>query len=268
MNTVSFLRGDGCGGFHERVDYGTGNQPYSMVATDVTGDRRPDLLTTNLGTNSISVLRNTSRRGRPHDARVRLDPHHLEAKSAAPWLIAHIEPVDFDPVDIELSSVLLADSVPADSNGNLAVDSDGDGGHELVLRFSQNAIAPLLLPGANELKITGVLQTGEEFEGVGEIVLAGIPSVHLSVVVAPNPINPSGTLSFSTMAAGPVTVKLFDSQGRLARTLLDAPHLSAGPHKIAIDGLNSRGQRLATGIYFYHIATGDEAATGRVAIVK
>jgi hypothetical protein len=101
--------------------------------------------------------------------------------------------------------------------------------------------------------------------GVDEIAA---PSARLSAVVAPNPMNPAGILTFSTVAPGRVSVKVFDLQGRLVRTLLDAPHFSAGIHKITIDGLNSRGQSVATGVYFYRIETPKEIATGRVAILK
>jgi hypothetical protein len=58
-NSVSVLFGQPGGGLGERVDHGAGDQPWGIVAADVTGDGLPDLLTANMNSNSVSVLPNT-----------------------------------------------------------------------------------------------------------------------------------------------------------------------------------------------------------------
>ena len=44
--------------FDVRLDYRTGNRPEKAAIGDLTGDGRPDLVTGNIGTNTVSVLAN------------------------------------------------------------------------------------------------------------------------------------------------------------------------------------------------------------------
>ncbi|WBA44392.1 FG-GAP-like repeat-containing protein [Hymenobacter canadensis] len=65
-NTVSVLRNTGAAGavsFAASADFATGNGPFSVAMGDVTGDGQPDLATANYGSNTVSVLRNTSTAG-------------------------------------------------------------------------------------------------------------------------------------------------------------------------------------------------------------
>jgi flagellar hook assembly protein FlgD len=89
-----------------------------------------------------------------------------------------------------------------------------------------------------------------------------------SASVWPNPINPSGTLQFATTAPGDVTIRLFDLTGRLVRTLLPRQRLEAGEHTVTIDGRDSRGSTLATGVYFYRIEMPGGRSQGRFVVAK
>ncbi len=69
-NTISILRNISTLGssisassFAAKVDFAAGNQPYWVGIVDVDGDGKPDLLVANSGSNTISVLRNTSTSG-------------------------------------------------------------------------------------------------------------------------------------------------------------------------------------------------------------
>ena len=88
----------------------------------------------------------------------------------------------------------------------------------------------------------------------------------LSASVAPNPPNPTGTLTFVTSRSGPATVQLFDLSGRTVRTLFQSSDLPAGVHPIAIDGTNRFGKRLPSGMYFYRVRTAEGDAIGRLTI--
>jgi hypothetical protein len=54
-STVSVLQGNGDGTFQTKLDYGTGDAPYSVAIGDVSGDGKPDLVTANLNA-GVSVL--------------------------------------------------------------------------------------------------------------------------------------------------------------------------------------------------------------------
>jgi hypothetical protein len=86
--------------------------------------------------------------------------------------------------------------------------------------------------------------------------------------VSPNPLNPAGTLSFRIPSAGPVTVKMFDLNGRLVRTLLEGEILAEGAHRLAIDGRDQSGARLSSGVYFYRVDAAGDVVRGQFTILK
>ena len=53
---MSVLTVDGKGGFATEVRYTVGAQPVSLIAADLNGDGRLDLVSANVGGDSISVL--------------------------------------------------------------------------------------------------------------------------------------------------------------------------------------------------------------------
>jgi hypothetical protein len=58
ISTVSVLLGEGNGRFAPKVDYGTAYGPFSASIGDLNGDGKLDVVTTNAGTNTVSVLLN------------------------------------------------------------------------------------------------------------------------------------------------------------------------------------------------------------------
>ena len=86
--------------------------------------------------------------------------------------------------------------------------------------------------------------------------------------VSPNPLNPQGWISFSLKVAGSARVTLYDTQGRLVRVLLPRQDLPIGPHSVRIDGLDDRGKKLGSGVYFYTIETPDGQSRGRFVVMK
>ncbi len=59
-NTIGVLFNTGTGTFGVEVTYSTGNssRPYSVVASDVNGDSKPDIIAANYGLNQVVVLLN------------------------------------------------------------------------------------------------------------------------------------------------------------------------------------------------------------------
>jgi hypothetical protein len=115
--------------------------------------------------------------------------------------------------------------------------------------------------------VRGRLATGSLFEGplTLNIVAGGGP---LNTMLAPNPLNPAGTLSFLTRTPGRVRVSLYDLHGRFVRTLWEDRAAPAGAHEIGIDGRDANRRPLPSGVYFYRIESPDGAASGRFTVLK
>jgi hypothetical protein len=104
---------------------------------------------------------------------------------------------------------------------------------------------------------------------------AGVPASGVTPVVqlrldecAPNPMNPSTSISFGLPAEGPVSIRIYDAGGRLVRRLLDRHDLAAGPHTVRWDGRGSGGTVVGSGVYFIRLATPDGEETGTVTLVR
>jgi hypothetical protein len=264
---VSVLSGNGDGVFGAPQSYsafGAG----ALALADLNGDGFLDLVAANANTFTVSVLLNLSPRVSSLPVRLTLDPGAINLKSHAPWLTASIEPIGFGATDIQVSSLRLAGSVAADSRLARVVDRDGNGISELSVKFSREALRPLLAVGVNSLELTGTLVTGAPIHGSAQVRVTSPASGPHDASVAPNPLNPGGRLYFSLARAGAVRIRAFDREGRLVKTVLDAPAMAAGSHQIAIDGRTDRSRPLASGVYFYRIETEDGAVTGRFTILK
>ena len=78
----------------------------------------------------------------------------------------------------------------------------------------------------------------------------------------PNPFNPTTTIEFSLPEAAYVRLDVYNILGQQVTRLVDGD-LPAGDHRVEFDGWN-----LATGVYFYRLATTDFHATKKMLLVK
>ncbi len=83
----------------------------------------------------------------------------------------------------------------------------------------------------------------------------------------PNPFNPVTKISFVLDRNAQVSLRVFDVQGRVARTLLSS-YLTAGPRVIGWDGRDDRGRPLASGTYFLRLEGGGTYLTRTVNLIK
>src|SRR5207244_2445221 len=113
-----------------------------------------------------------------------------------------------------------------------------------------------------EVALEGKLQSGRKFRAPLSVTILGTGKPESAVAsLAPNPLNPQGTLTFSLAAPGSVTVRLYDLGGRSVRTVIAAQQFPAGLHQVNIDGRDGRGAALASGVYFYRVETPEGAST-------
>jgi hypothetical protein len=85
---------------------------------------------------------------------------------------------------------------------------------------------------------------------------------------APNPFTKSTVIHFTLAEPEAVTLRVFDTAGRVVRTLLDNARLEAGAHQAVWDGAGARGHALPAGIYLYRIERGSRVETGRVVVMR
>jgi len=93
------------------------------------------------------------------------------------------------------------------------------------------------------------------------------PESYLCVQNYPNPFNQQTLISFSLASAEQVQVTIYDSQGRLIRTLVQAT-LAAGNHELRWDGCDGRNRVLASGVYFYQLTAGDQIARNKLLLLR
>jgi hypothetical protein len=69
----------------------------------------------------------------------------------------------------------------------------------------------------------------------------------------PNPVRDGTRIVFDLPAAGRASLRVFDLEGTLVRTLLDGTQ-AAGPGSVAWDGRNESGRDVPAGVYFYRLS--------------
>lgn len=95
-----------------------------------------------------------------------IDPDTLNLKSKGKWITCYIElPEGYDVADIDVSTIKLNDTVPAEAKPTAIGDYDGDGIADLMVKFDRSAVQALLQEGEVELTVTGELTDETPFEG-------------------------------------------------------------------------------------------------------
>ncbi len=103
--------------------------------------------------------------------------------------------------------------------------------------------------------------TGESFEGQEEAVLIH-PSSFILQPSHPNPFNPTTAISFELRDASYVSLRVYDSAGRLVTTLVNGWR-DASDHQITFDGSG-----LPSGIYFAKLVAGDYSQVQKLILLK
>jgi hypothetical protein len=83
----------------------------------------------------------------------------------------------------------------------------------------------------------------------------------------PNPFMGETRIDLEVARASRVSVKVYDTLGRLVCTLSDRL-LDAGRYSLTWDGRNSDGERVSGGVYFYKIKAGAYSATRKMLMLR
>lgn len=99
-------------------------------------------------------------------ATIDIDPDTLNLQSKGRWITAYIElPDEYDVSNIDVSTILLANTVSAEANPTEIGDYNEDGIPDLMVKFDRSAVQDILEVGDEvEITVTGEV-AGTPFEG-------------------------------------------------------------------------------------------------------
>jgi len=108
------------------------------------------------------------------------------------------------------------------------------------------------------------IQQAESMVGSSNNSSNSITSTPTGYAVAnyPNPFNPSTIISYQLPSNGLVTIKVFDVLGREVRTLVN-DYKTSGTYTVSFDA-----SKLASGIYFYQLRSGNYISTKKMLLLK
>ena len=100
----------------------------------------------------------------------------------------------------------------------------------------------------------------------------GIPKQSQVLQNYPNPFNPETWIPYRLSESAPVTLSIYDTAGRLVRTLSigfkPAGFYQSRARAAYWDGRNDAGERVSSGVYFYRLSTPSFHQTKRMIILK
>ncbi len=117
----------------------------------------------------------------------------------------------------------------------------------------------------NEEDVRFTLLVGSD-SFVGD-VLPALPTRTVLHPNYPNPFNPTTVIRYELASAAEVTIKIYNVTGALVKTL-EARHRERGRYEAGWNGDNNRGQKVASGIYFYRLHAGGFTQTRKMILLK
>ncbi|MFQ6089042.1 MAG: Ig-like domain-containing protein [Candidatus Methanofastidiosia archaeon] len=146
------------------LNYSNGQHNIKAIVFDNSSNRNSTTITSYIGILNEEV-----------EATIDFDPDTLNKKSKGKYVTVYIElPEGYDVSDIDLSTVLLNETVSLESKFFEVGDHDNDGIPDLMIKFLRASVIAILDPGDSvEIRIIGNLSDGTEFEGTDTIRVIG-----------------------------------------------------------------------------------------------
>jgi hypothetical protein len=103
---------------------------------------------------------------------------------------------------------------------------------------------------------------------LGQVTGTGGPALKNSLAQNyPNPFNPQTTIAFTLKERGTVSLKVYNVNGELVKTLVNADRAS-GTYSEKWNGVNEAGQPVSSGVYFYKLVTNNFSQTKKMVLLK
>jgi hypothetical protein len=83
----------------------------------------------------------------------------------------------------------------------------------------------------------------------------------------PNPFNPRTVVYYDLPEPGRASVRVFNANGQLVRTLVDE-EMPAGHHHVEWNGVDSSGGLVSAGVYFCKLEACGEVINGKMVLLE
>ena len=205
--------------------------------------------------------------------------HNFEEDSVRPWTCNDYNPGPYKywtATDKYGFAVYPSYNIGATSFGLFAPDGDGIGRYACATETASNKYGHRFLQYGSAYD--GMYQDGNStgegrvwtFLGhsstmgtiTSEVAVAEDASAFSVAQNAPNPFNPSTTISFTIPDAGTVSIDVFNVAGQRVDTIV-SEFMNAGSHSVTWDA-----SALSAGVYFYTVKTGDFSKTMKMTMLK
>ena len=200
-------------------------------------------------------------------AKVGYDSHRLELMNVAMGDLLDDQGEQMFFASLEETDGVIVDA--AAMGAGVTIIGTGDVA-ELTFRIRDNGAVPTLTEVAlRDAANTTVSDTPGEWDGeeTTDVAIGEIPVQLRLVGASPNPFTAGTAIAFELPEALPVTITIFDVNGRLVRTLARRGY-AAGRHSVGWDATASNGSRVAAGVYFYSFRAGTHGETRKLLLYQ
>jgi len=83
----------------------------------------------------------------------------------------------------------------------------------------------------------------------------------------PNPFNPETTISYNLLNAGDIEIAIYNLKGQKVKTLI-SEYQEIGNHQVIWDGKDIKGNKVASGVYFYKVNAGESEIIKKMVLMK
>lgn len=83
----------------------------------------------------------------------------------------------------------------------------------------------------------------------------------------PNPFKPATEIPYALAYESPVTLAIYNVQGRLIRLLVSSVQ-PAGRYRVIWDGMDQKGTLVPSGIYMYRLTAGSTVQMRKLVLVR
>jgi len=140
------------------------------------------------------------------------------------------------------------------------IDIDGDGELELIIQgYTDN------WPEQGIYK-TYIFSTGVSLTNLEKTTNSVIPNYKLEQNY-PNPFNPNTTIDYKISKPSNVTINIYNVNGQLIKELINEER-NSGNYSLSWNGKDTKGNKVASGTYFYQIQTGDFMQAKKMLMLK